>query len=162
MGRWSRHPMGSDGALDAQYCFLMNFDEHYLDKDPKEISEYLLGLSLEDLKKVSESNKYLSIDKFVIPYTYVEYGAFTKDPEVRKYLLECLDSHDDITGRFNYCHEKDVFGDVPELVEIERFKKHFDEIFDEKVELELDDGLLAAIEKTMDDPGYDGGLINKR
>jgi len=27
MGRWSRHPMGSDGALNAKATFMLDFDD---------------------------------------------------------------------------------------------------------------------------------------
>jgi hypothetical protein len=160
MGRWSRHPMGSDGALDARDTFMLPFDMndkedgnplYFFERPEEEIRDGLLNLSLEEIKKMSEFGECISENKFVIPYTFVEYKAYPTDPEIKKFLLECLDSHDDLTGLWNYCNGE-------EMVHVNFFKENFEDIISGKKELEPDAGLLATIYKKM--ASGEPGLVN--
>lgn len=158
MGRWSRHPMGSDGAYDARDEFFSEFSlqlEDEKDEDESvfwfeqpsiEIREYLNSLTVEDLKRLCE-NEILSEDRFVIPYIYKEYDVTPKDDDIKQFLLECFDYHDDITGEWNYCGETDENGEVLELKHIRFFRENFDAIMSGKIDLPDDEGLFAAIFK---------------
>ena len=162
MGRWSRHPMGSDGALDAQseltvetydYCEANGID-YYSEEGRAELTKYLNNISLDDLKKLVNESECLSKDSFVVPYTYLEYGI--NRPELKEFLIECFNNQDDITGDWNYCSEIDENGEVIEVSHINYFKNNFDAIMAGEIELPDDPGLLAAI------AGHSGtGLINK-
>lgn len=172
MGRWSRHPMGSDGALDAKSIFFEEFvamnhknwkkDEYYFDRPAEEIRDYLNSLTKEDLERIISDPSYVGKiirgDRFVIPYIYKEYKATPKDDEVKQFLFECFDYHDDITGEWNYCSETDENGEVLELKHIRIFKENFDAIMSGKMDLPDDEGLFAALFDAVES----NGLINKR
>jgi len=153
--------MGSDGALDAQdtlfgttydYCEENNID-FWGEKGQSLIKDFLQNISLEDLKKLAE-DEYLSEDRFVIPYIYLEYEI--NRPELRDFLIECFEYHDDITGRWNYCSELTKDGEVVELAHIRYFKENFDAIMSGEIKLPNDPGLFAALAE------HEGpGLINK-
>ena len=161
MGRWSRHPMGSDGALDAKDTLLSlvydqceeNDIEFWSEEGQNLVKEFLQNISLEDLKLLFEEN-YLSEDRFVIPYTYLSYGI--NRPELRDFMIECFEYHDDITGEWNYCSELTESGEVVEMAHINYFKNNFDAIMAGEIELPDDPGLLAAIAENLGT-----GLINK-
>lgn len=146
MGRWSRHPMGSDGALDARDGFMERFDikklndetVYFFERPREEVRDGLLSLTLSEIKEMAEKYWYVSNNKFAIPYTFVEWKAYPTDPEIKAYLKECLDSHDDLTGPHNYCN-----GD--EMAYIKVFKDNFEDIISGKKDIEEDSGLLAAI-----------------
>ena len=169
MGRWSRHPMGSDGALDAEAVFFEEFDaqyckekedDWYLEHSEEEIKNYLENLDFSDLNRIlsytSKVDEILKRDRFVIPYIYKKYGAKPKNEQVRDLLIECFDYHDDITGEWNYCSETDENGEVLELKHIRFFKENFDAIMSGEIDLPDDEGLFAAIFDSLED-----GLINK-
>lgn len=157
MGRWSRHPMGSDGALDAKDCFMEKFDVHddtnsnndqyYFEREPEKIKEELEGLSLDDIKKMA-NNPCTKNNLFIIPYTFLEYKVNVKNPKIREYLKDCLNSHDDF----------DEYGNGEEEEHCNYFYNNFDDIIDGKLEYPNDEGLFAAIVEHInnDNPG----LIN--
>ena len=152
--------MGSDGALDARDGFMERFDikkdgeetVYFFERPEEEVREGLLSLTLSDIKEMAEKYYYVSRDKFAIPYTFVEYHAYPTDPEIKQYLLECLDSHDDITGKYNYCNGE-------EMKHIEFFKENFEDIISGKKDLDKDPGLFAAMEEALSSGAP--GLINK-
>lgn len=152
MGRWSRHPMGSDGALDAQGIF-MSFadvepdneeedDIYYFERPREEIRDLLLGLTLEQIKEYATQDECIETNKFVIPYTFIDYGAYPTDPKIKAYLLRCLNSHDDLTGEWNYCNGE-------EMKHVKYFKEHFEDIISGNEELPGDIGLLATIAEKL-------------
>ena len=156
MGRWSRHPMGSDGALDAKDGFMEDFDLidediYFFERPKEEIRDELLKLSLDEIKEKAERYDYVADNRFAIPYTFIEYETYPTDPAIKEYLKECLDYHDDITGPWNYCNGE-------ELAHIEYFKEHFDDIISGKMEYPGDEGLFAAIDKHL--ASGEGGLVN--
>lgn len=165
MGRWSRHPMGSDGALDAKDTFFSEIDEmisegkygdnyeYYFDLDYSVIKNYLESLSLDDLIYISDVED-LYKNKFVIPYIFKEYGVKIKNEEIREFLIDCFNYTDDITGCWNYCSETDENGEILELKHIRIFKENFDDVMNGKFDLPDDPGLLSALEGAT-------GLINK-
>jgi hypothetical protein len=151
MGRWSRHPMGSDGALDARDAFMSDFDDkendlYYFERDKGEIKNALLNLSLDQLKKMADRT---GNDKFVVPYTFIDYEAYPTDPKIKEFLLECLDYHDDLYE----------YGNGEEERHIQIFKDNFDDIISGRKFLEEDGGLFAAMEESLDEGNP--GLINK-
>jgi hypothetical protein len=161
MGRWSRHPMGSDGALDAKdelfssvynYCEENNID--FWDEEGYKLRvEFLEIISLTDLKNIVNSGFSLKLDRFVLPYTFLEHGV--NRPELKEYLVESFDYHDDITGEYNYCSKTDENGEVLELKHIRFFKENYDAIMSGEIDLPEDEGLLSAIANAK-------GFVNKR
>ena len=136
MGKWSRHPLGSDRVLDIQDYFLgilaKEPGSYYFDLEDKEITQALLSLTEAEIKERIESDDDLNKNRFVIPYSYLEYSALTKDKNIRALLKECLDYHSVFKNR-----------DTQELNHINRFKIHFDEIFNGEYDLENDKGLCT-------------------
>jgi hypothetical protein len=154
MGRWSRHPMGSDGALDARDEF-MEFadilDENnervcFFERPEEEIRNLLLGLTLDDLKEKASS---IEDNTFVIPYTFIDYGAYPTDPDIKKFLKECLEN----------CEDFDWYGNGEEQRHVDYFKEHFDEIISGQLPLPSDEGLFAAINAAFE-KSDNPGLIN--
>lgn len=163
MGRWSRHPMGSDGALDAQYA-VTNKVTSEMETEGKDYFDlydeyrtrmqiYLANLTLEELE---EMKKHTDNNDFVIPYTFVQFEV-TPKKELYDNLKECLSSHDDITGPWNYCGEKTEDGEIVELAHLRLFRENFESIIEFNIELPDDPGLFAAMAEGKDN----GGLINK-
>lgn len=155
MGRWSRHPMGSDGALDAKDEFMADFDIkvddkiiYYFERDKENIRNCLLNLTLEQLKDMA-SRPLVSENKFVIPYTFTEYYAYPKDPEIKRFLLECLD----FTADFK------EYGNGKEETHVQLFKDNFEDIISGNKILTQDTGLIAAIADAMESGMR--GLINR-
>jgi hypothetical protein len=145
--------MGSDGALDSRDIFMSRFDTedcYFFERPREEIRDGLLALTLSEIKEMADQD-ITRDDKFVIPYTFVEYEAYPTDPEIKAYLLECLDSHDDLTGQWNYCNGE-------EMEHVELFKKNFDDIISGKKTLDGDQGLFAAIEDHL--ASGKTGLVN--
>ena len=143
MGKWSRHPLGSDQVSDIQDTFLAILQKDpnlcYLDLKDEEIKKELLLLSVEEIKEQISINKELSNNRFVIPYSYLEYGALSINKEMRLFLKDCL----------NY-HAIFSFKDHAELNHIARFIKHFDEVFNGEYDLENDQGLIQAINESKE------------
>lgn len=167
MGRWSRHPMGSDGALDAEDEFFGEFmskiEKDSDDEDPclcdqsfEDIQKYVNSLTIKDLRRIVRNSKLLKYDRFVIPYIYQGYRVNPEDEEIKKFLLECFNYHDDITGAFNYCSETDENGEILELKHLRIFKENFDDVLSGKFDLPEDAGLF---DEMMNSEGE--GLINK-
>ena len=125
MGRWDRHPMASDGALDAQDEFLNEIYDEDIGYDGMVVRAFLQNISVSKMKKLCEECDYLNNDKFVIPFTFIEYGVFVSNSEKQKFLKECLDYHDDLTGPHNYCNGE-------EMKTINLFKENFEEIISGK------------------------------
>lgn len=143
MGRWSRHPMGSDGAFDAQNTLFEEIYDKYEDtmydsdedyaKYSEACAQFLRDMTLEQLKKL-RTYRFLDEDTFVIPYSFLEFGVVPKD-EILEELKDCLDYHDD----FEY------YGNGEEEEHVEFFKENFDKIIKGEMELPDDPGLLATI-----------------
>lgn len=153
MGRWGRHPMDSDGALDAKsvitddvynYC-----EENKIDFWSKEadglMSEFLQKISLDDLKKLAKE-EHISENRFVIPYTYLEYKV--NRPELKDFLIECFNYHADITGEWNYCGETDEHGEILELKHIRIFKENYDAVM--SGEFNLPKNSISGLEEVKD------------
>ena len=115
MGKWSRHPLGSDQALDIQDAFLEvlmrdeESDLYYFELELEEITKRLLALKVEDINKQISLEKSLNKNRFVIPYAYIEYKALSKDRDIRALLKDCLNYHALFSSR-----------DVEELKHIKR------------------------------------------
>ena len=151
MGRWSNHPMGSDAALDARDTFMGRFDLKtnlgdeicYFERPKEEIRDALLALTLDELKEMADKDLVCD-DKYVIPYTFIEYEAYPTDPAIKKYLYGCLDEH--------------YSADFEEGIQhIKLFKKNFDDIISGKKILTEDLGLMATIATKMNgepEPNY--------
>lgn len=98
----------------------------------KGFSNALEHLTLDVLKILSMS---IEDNRYIIPFFYLEYGVYTKNKEIRKYLKECLKYHDII------CNKDEDINDefTPMYYFILYFNRHFNEIFDRKLKFqELD------------------------
>ena len=85
MGKWSRHPLGSDHALDIQDSFLKILmrnedpDSYYLDLGPQEIRNRLLSLKVDEINQQIALDEDLKNNRFVIPYSYLEFDVLSVD-----------------------------------------------------------------------------------
>lgn len=130
--------MGSDGALDAKDHFMKFLDlggQYYFDLPVNEVRDALLALTLEEIKEKAESG-CTNMNRFVVPYIFVEYGAYPEDPKIKAYLKDCLDYHVD----FNH------YGNGEEEKHVNLFRDNFEEIITGKKDLEKDPGLFSAID----------------
>ena len=93
-----------------------------------------MSLKVEDIKKRISLDEDLAKNRYVIPYSFLEYGALSKDKDIRAFLKECLNYHALFTSR-----------DTQELSHIKRFIDHFDEVFDGTYDLEKDKGLIQTM-----------------
>lgn len=147
--------MGSDGALDAQGVFMKIFDVqgpteeglYFFERPENEIRDGLLSLTVDDLKSMSKE-PLVKENKFVIPYTYLEYQAYPSDMKVREFLLDCLNYHKDL----------EEYGNGEELNHIKFFKDNFNDIISGRKELEGDRGLFATIADSI--ANGKTGLVN--
>ena len=142
MGKWSRHPLGSDRALDIQDIFfniLMQNedpDSYYLDLGREEIRNRLLSLKVDEIKQHIALNEDLKNNRFVIPYSYLEFDVLSVDKDICTLLKDCLKYH----AMFTY-------KDTVEINHINRFIAHFDEVFAGTYDLNNDKGLIKTIEE---------------
>lgn len=140
MGKWSRHPLGSDQVLDIQDAFLAILvenegpDAYYCDLEPEEIRKRLLALTVDDINKQISLHEDLKNNRFVIPYSYLEFDVLSIDKDVKDLLKDCLNYHRIFT-----------YKDTVEINHINRFIKHFDEVFAGTYDLDNDKGLVDTI-----------------
>lgn len=143
MGKWSRHPLGSDHALDIQDNFLKILmrnedpDSYYLDLGPQEIRNRLLSLKVDEINQQIALDEDLKNNRFVIPYSYLEFDVLSVDKDIRALLKDCLKYH----AMFSY-------KETVEINHINRFIAHFDEVFDGTYDLDNDQGLIKIVEET--------------
>lgn len=154
MGTWGYGPLDNDKALDSLGFFTTLVEKEgedtYLDVDPEDMKVRLESLSLKEIQKCVEEEKYgyLKNNRYVIPVFYFEYGAYPKDKAIRDYLYESIDYHECCKG-------------FPKtLVWLKLFKENFDDILSGRATIKQFK-LVKLRSSDNDDLVIEGGVVKK-
>lgn len=161
MGRWEWHPMASDIALDFRddfYEYLLGCKDYYKDDNYEEkIKEKLEIITVKELEKYLKKGEYakfcMSTSQclFTLPYVFAQLKVKVKDDVkefLRGLLIKSIKHIAEYDSEFDYMLTNLLCFDIPKESELyfiysqQVFLAHFDEVFDQKYDLDEDSGLV--------------------